>query len=205
MSEPREMPARILLSVSLLQGICLFTLYRSEDVGFWPSESPMWSYPLWTLAIIVPLMLLLSLTRSNLVAATKYVTGYGALLALLAAYTGRQAEPFDEFPLHSLTFAFVVTVAIASFKALMYLQQRANGVALSYPVLFTNSWRNFLVGVLAALFTLIFWLILLLWGQLFKVIGIEFFMELFTEDWFVIPVLTVAFGMGVILFRRLTA
>ena len=204
MSEPREMPARILLSVSLLQGIWLFTLYRSEDLGFWPSESPMWSYPLWTLAIIVPLMLLLSLTRSNLASAAKHVIGFGAVLALLAAYTGRQAEPFDEFPLHSLTFAFIATIAIASFKALMYLQQRANGVALSYPVLFTNSWRNFLVGVLAALFTLIFWLILLLWGQLFKVIGIEFFMELFTEDWFAIPVLSVAFGMGVILFRRLT-
>ena len=204
MSESRDISTRVLLSVSLLQGICLFALYRSEDVGFWPSESPMWSYPLWTLAVFTPLMLLLSLTRSNVAAAAKYVGGFSLLLALLAAYTGRQAEPFNEFPLHSLTFAFVFTVAIASFKALMYLQQRANGVALSYPVLFTNSWRNFLVGILGALFTLIFWLILLLWGQLFKVIGIEFFMELFTEDWFAIPVLTIAFGMGIVLFRRLT-
>jgi len=70
-------------------------------------------------------------------------------------------------------------------------------------VLFTNSWRNFLVGVLAGIFTLIFWLILVLWGQLFKVIGIDFFMDLFTEDWFVIPVLAVAFGLGVSLFRDL--
>ena len=204
MSETRNLPARLLLAVSLLQGICLFTLYRSEDDGFWPSEAPMWSYPLWTLSVFVPLLLLLTLTRQNVAATLKYVAGFALLIALLAAYTGSQAEPFDEFPLHSLTFAFMATMAIASFKALMYLQQRANGVALSYPVLFTNSWRNFLVGVLAALFTLIFWLILMLWGQLFKVIGIEFFMELFTEDWFAIPVLTVAFGMGVILFRRLT-
>lgn len=204
MTNSTERPTRLLLGVSFVQGLCLYALYQSFEQDVWPSESPVWSYPLCTLAVLSPLLLMLSATRSNLAAAVKNIAAFSVVLALLAAYTGWQAEPFDEFPVGSLTFAFAVTVAIASFKALMYLQQRADGVALSYPVLFTNSWRNFLVGVLAALFTLIFWLILLLWGQLFDVIGIDFFEELFTEDWFAIPVNTVAFGMGVLLFRNLT-
>jgi hypothetical protein len=86
----------------------------------------------------------------------------------------------------------------------MYIQQRAGGVALSYQVLFTNSWRNFLVGALSALFVLVFWLILTLWGQLFKVIDIDFFWKLFREEWFMYPVLSVAFGTGVMIFRDLT-
>jgi hypothetical protein len=52
-------------------------------------------------------------------------------------------------------------------------------------------------------FVLVFWLILVLWGQLFKVIEIEFFHELFTEDWFIFPVLSIAFGLGVSMFRDL--
>lgn len=195
---------RQLLSISLTQGICLLLLYRADDLDIWPSESPAWSYPLWSVAIVVPLLLLLSIDGENYRRVAKYVGGVTVALTLLAAYTGFQAEPFGEFPLYSLTFAFAASIGIAAFKALMYLQQRANREPLSYPVLFTNSWRNFLVSLLAGLFTLIFWLILVLWGQLFRVIGIEFFRDLFREDWFVIPVLSVAFGTGILLFRNLT-
>ena len=199
-----SLPRMALLGISLFQGLCLLGLYRSVESGFWPSESPLWAYPLWTLAIAVPLLLLLSINRDNTIAVAKHVAAFGVVLALLAVYTGWQDEHFAEFPVGSLTFVFVVTIGIASFKALMYLQQRANRVPLTYEVLFTNSWRNFLVGILAGIFTLIFWLILMLWGQLFKVIEIDFFAELFSRDWFLIPVLAVAFGLGISLFRDLT-
>ena len=199
-----SMPRPLLLGIAFLQGLCLLALHRSTESDFWPSESPVWAYPLWTLTIVVPLLLLLSIDRDNYVSMTKHVAAFGALLALLALYTGWQAEPFKEFPIESMTIVFVITIGLASFKALMYLQQRANREPFAYDVLFTNSWRNFLVGVLAGIFTLIFWLILLLWAQLFRVIEIDFFYELFTEDWFLIPVLAVTFGLGISLFRELT-
>ena len=157
-----SIPRTWMLGIALLQGLCLLVLYRSVDSGFWPSESPLWAYPLWTLAIAVPVLLLLSVDRDNVGSVAKHVGAFGALLALLAIYTGWQAEPFEAFPIDSLTVAFVITIGLACFKALMYLQQRANGVPLTYQVLFTNSWRNFLVGALAALFTGIFWMILML-------------------------------------------
>ncbi len=197
-------PRLPLLGIAFLQGLCLLVLYRSVEFDFWPSESPVWAYPLWTLATAVPLLLMLSIDRDNYLPVAKHVAAFGALLALLAFYTGWQAEPFNEFPIDNMTAVFIITIGLASFKALMYLQQRANRVPLTYQVLFTNSWRNFLVGVLAGIFTLIFWLILVLWGQLFKVIEVDLFFELFTEDWFVIPVLAVAFGLGISLFRELT-
>lgn len=197
-------PTRLLLIVSFVQGLCLFFLNRSFETETWPSTAPAWSFPLCALATLSPIMYLLSATRENLLTAARYVGAYSVVLALLAAYVGYQATPHDAFPVGSLGFAFALTISIASFKALMYLQQRANQEPLNYSVLFVNSWRNFLVGVLAGLFTLIFWLILLLWGGLFKVIGIDFFYELFTDDWFAIPINTVAFGVGILLFRNLT-
>lgn len=193
-----------MLGIAFLQGLCLLALYRAEEADAWPSQSPLWSYPLWTLAVFVPLLTLLSIDRRNYAAAGRLVAGFAAVLGLLALYTGWQATPYDEFPVTSLIFAFAASIGLACFKALMYLQQRADGVPLGYQVLFTNSWRNFLVGALSAVFTLIFWLILMLWGQLFSVIEIDFFADLFGEDWFIIPALSVAFGLGIMLFRGLT-
>ena len=204
MTPTPEHPTRLLLGISLAQGLCLYLLYASVEAQRWPSKAPVYSYPLWTLAVFAPLLLLLSATRANLVATAKNTAAFCVVLTLLAVYTGWQAQPFGQFPVYSLTFAYMVTVSIASFKALMYLQQRADGAALSYPALFTHSWRNFLTGVFAAVFTLIFWLILLLWGELFLVIGIDFFDELFEKDWFIIPAASVAFGIGVLLLRKLT-
>ena len=193
-----------MLGIALLQGFCLYALYHALDTKSWPTYSPLWSYPLWTLAVMAPLMLLLSVDARNYRSAATLVAAFSAVLALLAVYTGWQASPFNRFPVSSLNFAFGASITLASFKALMYVQQRADGVPLSYPVLFTNSWRNFLVGVLSGLFAFIFWLILMLWAQLFKVIEIDFFYDLFTEEWFSIPALCVAFGLGISLFRDLT-
>jgi len=193
-----------MLIIAVVQGIMLFALYRAFDTNSWPSESPLWSYPLWTLAVAVPLLLLLSLSRGNERRVGQLVAGSAAVLALLAIYTGWQAEPFDAFPVFDLSFAFSISMTLACFKALMYLQQRANLVPLTYQVLFTNSWRNFLVTALSAIFVLIFRLILVLWGELFRVIEIDFFRDLFREDWFIFPVLGFALGLGMIIFRNLT-
>ena len=204
MNDSPSLPRASMLIIAVVQGILLFALYRAFDTNLWPSESPLWSYPLWTLVIAVPLLLLLSLKRDNFQRVSQLVVGLAVILALLAIYTGWQAEPFDEFPLFSLSFAFCSSMTLACFKALMYLQQRANQVPLTYQVLFTNSWRNFLVTALSAIFVFIFWLILMLWGELFKVIEIDFFRDLFREDWFIFPVLGFALGLGVIIFRNLT-
>ena len=204
MNDSSSLPRVAMLIIAVVQGIVLFALYRAFDTDFWPSEDPLWSYPLWTLATAVPLLLLLSLNHGNERRVVQLVAGWAAVLALLAIYTGWQAEPFEEFPVGSLTFVFCASMTLACFKALMYLQQRANQVPLTYQVLFTNSWRNFLVTALSAIFVLIFWLILVLWGELFSVIEIDFFRDLFREDWFIFPVLGFALGLGMIIFRNLT-
>jgi hypothetical protein len=65
-------------------------------------------------------------------------------------------------------------MSIATFKALMYVQQFASGEKFSYSQLFRWSWRNFLTLGLAALFACSTWGVLMLWGGLFKAINIEF-------------------------------
>ena len=57
MNQP--LPRVTLLIVSFVQGLALLALYRAFDTNSWPSESPLWSFPLTTLAIAIPLLLLL--------------------------------------------------------------------------------------------------------------------------------------------------
>ena len=204
MSESAHMPQKTMLALGFLSGLGIFVLGNVEDWGVWPGESPLWLYPLWTLVLLVPLILLLSIEEDNKPKLLRYVGGYAAVMAVLGMYIGFQGEPWGEFRVEDMTVVYALTMALASFKALMYIQQRSSGQPMTYDVLFTYSWRNFLTGVLAGGFVFAFWLILLLWGELFKAIGVMFFRDLFREDWFHFPVLGVAAATGIIIFRKLT-
>ena len=61
MRESQPLPRVPMLVIAFLQGIFLYLLYRAFDQDLWPSESPLWSYPLFTVVLAVPVLLLLSM------------------------------------------------------------------------------------------------------------------------------------------------
>ena len=192
-----------MLALSLAQGLVLLFLWRALDDGTWPGRTPMAAFPLWTVALAWPTLLLMSLETDRRARVFQSVTAFCAVLALLAVYVGRQASPADEFPVESLVRVYAATMLLACFKALMYAQRWAGREPPAYDALFALSWRNFLVAAHAAALTCGVYAVLHLWGRLFSAIGIGFFEDLFGRDWFLFPVLAVAFGLGVSVFRRL--
>ena len=202
-SPARELPRNLMLGIAFGQGIALFLLWRALDNQVWPSQTPAINFPLWTLALAWPVLMLLSIETGNLRRCLQAVSLFTAVLVLLAIYIGWQATPHGEFPIGSLLFVSAVTGTIACFKGLMVCQRWIGQAPRSYEHLFRFSWRNFLVFALANLLTAGVNLILFLTGALFSQIGIDFFRDLFREDWFLFPVLAVAFGLGVLIFRRL--
>ena len=203
-SEIAAPPRRVLFVISILQALGVGALLLAYARGTWPSEDPLFAFPLWTLVVMLPLWFLLALKRGN---ARRLLLGAAVatvLLLLAALYVGWQATPWGEFGLESLTFVYAVTMSLACFKGLMYLQRYSDRQPFDYSSLFRNSWRNFLVLGLSAIFTVLFWVLVRLWGELFDLIGITFFSRWFRMDWFIIPVLIVAFGLAVVSFRELT-
>ena len=190
--------------VAFGQGLVLLLLWRALTNEAWPSQTPALNLPLWTFAITAPTLFLLTVEAGNLKRAAAFVGAFCALLALLAVYIGWEASPVGAFPTNSLIAVFVLTMLVACFKGAMYLQQFVAREGIRYRALFTRSWRNFLVFGLSWALTVGVALVLILWGALFAVIGIDFFQDLFRKDWFQFPVLAVAFGLGVFIFRRLT-
>lgn len=197
-------PRRVLLGISILQALALGWLLLAYARGTWPSETPLAAFPIWTVVVMLPLLFLLALKRGN---GRRMLLGAAvaiAVLLLTALYVGWQATPWGEFGLESLAFVYIVTMSLACFKGLMYLQRYSDRQPFDYSSLFLNSWRNFLVLCLSAIFTVLFWVLVRLWGELFDLIGINQFSRLFRMDWFIIPVLTIAFGRAVVIFRELT-
>jgi hypothetical protein len=204
MSETSVIAKATLLRIAVMQGLMILGLFELFEAKIWPSQTPLLYFPLWTIVMTAPTLLLLSLEKGNERRALTMVGQFTGVLMLLALYVGWQAEPFAQFPITNLTLIFALTLAIAVFKALMYIQQRAAQLPLSYHVLFTYSWRNFLVVAFTGFFVLACFLLLQLWAALFRVIDINFFTTLFSEPRFMIPALALANGLGITIFRDLT-
>lgn len=197
-------PAKLLILISLIQGLILLFLHQAIELKFWPNTSPQWLFCFYSIAFVGPIMLLLGLKTNQEVALIKWVIPFTALAGLLGYYIGYQSTPIPHVRYDALLFAFVMTMGIAVFKALIYVQQFVSGEKFSYSHLFQWSWRNFLTLALALLFAGCFWGVLMLWAGLFKAIKVNFFYDLFTERWFYYPAIALANGFGVIIFRNLS-
>lgn len=102
-------------------------------------------------------------------------------------------------------FASIMALPVLWLMALPFIQVRlANGRWRgSYGDWFRAAWHNKLRLAEAALFTGVFWLLLFLWAQLFGLLGMNFFRELFTRPLFAYPVSAIAFGIALHLIGSL--
>jgi len=186
------LPARI--AIALAQGGVLWWLYRSLDLDLWPGTDHAWLVGLATPAVLVPVAHYLT----DDIAPDRRRLWILPLLALALFGFGwhygdwTSNEPYEEF------FSYALAIFVLVFHALPFVQ-----VWLAhrrwrprYEELFHFAWRNALLAAFGGLFCGVFWMLLWLWGELFKMIGIDFFADLFDEAYFAIPATTVAVGVG---------
>jgi hypothetical protein len=199
-----QLPSKLMILIPLLQGLGLLYLHQAIELHYWPHGQPEWLFAFYSVMFIWPIMLLLGLDQHNGRAMVKVTLPFALVSGLLGYYVGHQVTPIEHIHFGALLFSFVLTMAIATFKALMYGQLWARGERITYSALFLWSWRNFLTLSLALLFAGSFWLLLMLWAALFKAINIDFFSDLFEQPWFYYPAIALANGFGIIIFRKLT-
>ncbi|MBL4665927.1 MAG: DUF4153 domain-containing protein [Sneathiella sp.] len=198
----QSFPSKTLLLIALVQGLALLLLHQSIELKFWPYENPQWLFSFYSIATVTPIMLLLGLSNGSERSVYRWTLCFSVAVFFVGYYIGSQAIPIAHVNYSGLLVAFILTLLVATFKGLMYVQHLATGEPLSYSMLFRLSWRNFLTLALSLLFALCCWGVLMLWAGLFKAIDIDFFYDLFTEPWFYYPTLALANGFGVIIFRQ---
>lgn len=204
--KPEGAAARVfIVLMALLQGLLLYLADQAEPLQWWwllqPGMRTAWT----TLALAVPAVLILSVIRLADWRLWQHAALVAALLTpglLWAAWSITGAE-------HLLRGAVLgpygAAMALALFVALPYLQCRTESGSWRAPYtrLFAWVWHNTLSLLLAAVFTLVCWLVLLLWALLFEMIGVGFFRTLFETTAFRYLATGTMVGLGLLIGRLL--
>ncbi len=187
--------------IAFIQGLGLFYLHHALDNHLWPDGSAIATTMFGMFLIVVPGMIVM--TYRDDYEPKRYWPWIvvAAIIFLWLAY--HNAASSDSTRFYGERFYFLPACALLAFISLFFLKawMRDGHWPPKYETQFGFSWHNFLAFALAWLFTLIFWLVLQLWGALFKVVDIDLFQDIFREEWFFYPVLSLAFAYAVVIFR----
>ena len=191
------------VGIAALQGALLWGLYAAVDTGRWPATAPGLYVALVTVIVLVPLLYYLV---SGLEAPRNRVWTALAVASIVLAGIGLHHGAYVAGPLVNRAegagqapTGYALVVAVLCFHALPFAQAfLVNGDwRVRYPDLFRFAWRNALLVALGILFCGVFWLLLGLWAQLFRMLGIGVFVDVFFDARFAIPATTVAAGVGI--------
>lgn len=181
-------------AIALLQGGLLWWLYRAVELETWPATDRGWLIGLISATVLVPVAhyLMSELTSDRRL----YWLLPPLALALFGFGWHHGAWTIDDRNFRSVAFALALAVLV--FHALPFAQVwlARRRWRPQYEELFHYAWRNTLLLGFGGVFCGVFWLLLWLWGALFRMLGVEFFRDLFTEPYFAIPATTVAVGIG---------
>lgn len=211
MSEAEEQPlsgsqslGRMRPIIGLGQGLALYFLYRAGDAHAWPATAPTLFAPLALVAFFVPLIAIEGLGAMRRRTLILWIAAAVIVLAGLGVYdrwrlwlpdfTSYYASsvPDEDLPFFALfLFAgaglFIAHTLIAAGDAERKFIAR-------YETYFDTAWKLGVQLALAIAFVGVFWGVLELGAQLFKLIALTFLSDLIEHAWFHIPATALAFA-----------
>lgn len=122
----------------------------------------------------------------------------------MGAWLKWHVEGSDKWALGEVLFAFGWRLILMAMLALPWIQYQLHAAREQprYPHFYSQLWLNTLTLLIVFISNGLFWLVLLLWSEMFKLVGITFFRTLFFEsDWFVYVALGLITAFAVILAR----
>lgn len=204
----------IRLGIGLLQGLGLFWLNRSIEARSglcsatdeslcpqisWPATEPLLFGPLLLVIAFLPMVLLAGVGRLRPLTLAIWTVVAGVALALLGLHDiARQTAETLGYQVY-LSAPVILFSAAALFIAhhLVAPADLERRRIAGFPAYFDTTWKAGVQLAMSLGFTGAFWLLLQLGAALFKVIGLDFLEILLREDWFWIPVTTIAFSVAV--------
>jgi hypothetical protein len=195
-----------IVSLAAVQGAALLLLH---SLCAWITEPVRYFWLLWPIyavVVLLPLSIQILVQHCREAQLWRILGGFAAALAAMGAYKGWSAWTPGLSESHYWSGSAAVsclTAAVLWFVLLPFAQLRLQrGVwGADYPFLFAAAWRNILQLASAAAFTGVLWLLLWLWAGLFSMLSVPFFAELFSSRFFVYPITSIAFGLGLFLYQ----
>ena len=193
----------VLTGTGLVQGFVYFLAHE-----FWPDNptAVAWTVASVFFVSVAAVIIHLSWTGRDIARLVGIASVIPAIFAILAFWVWRQI-PVSDTPYQwddSRAPTLIAGAAVALYVLLPFLQiyQKSGRREYPYTDLFQYGWNNFYILGIGALLTGVFWSIIFLWYELFKLIDVTFFEDVFTHAAFVSMSLTAVFGYGTALGRE---
>ncbi|WP_042002367.1 DUF4153 domain-containing protein [Streptomyces sp. AcH 505] len=177
-------------AVGLLQGLALYLLFDASQAKGWAATHGPLFATLCTIAIFAPLIITTGLTHLR----PRLLAGWTIIVALICAglaYYDIIRDPIlppsglRNLPSPQLWFA--LSTGLFVMQSLLISGASDHRLIARYATHFDVSWKYGVQILLAILFAGIFWLILWLGAELFKLIKLDFLAKLIEKSWFWIP------------------
>ena len=187
----------VILAAAVVQGWSLYALHYSVNHAVWPATSSGWLITLYAVAAVAPLTVQMLAAHVHRPLTWIVIASLTAFYALVGWYYGTNVFDdsralLDQWPEVGIVLV-IQWLLIVPFVQARLLEGHWRS---RYQLLFACAWNNKLLLAEAIAFTGLFWLLLMLWSQLFHMLGIDFFRELFQEPIFVYPVTSIVFGIA---------
>lgn len=191
------------LSIALLQGALLFVLYRQLQAKAWPATDGLVFAPLVAAAIFVPFVAIAGLANFRVRSLAVWVCAVLVLCVGLTLYDVHQTPVIDRWGVsqsnilpHSGIWIALAAIIFITHSLIAAGDNQQKYIA-DYTAYYDVSWILGIQHVLAILFVAIFWGILWLGAEMFRLIKIELFSEIIRKDWFFIPATTLALASAI--------
>ena len=199
-----DQPVRSNVTVFILSGFIQGLACRLA-LEYWPRSNQFQTalLPAAIIGIVIFCFILqMSVSEQRRHGSLPAALGIGGLFALLALWYILQ---LPDTTTHPNSWKGVVTVSsilggtLLLYSMLPFVQSwpdREHG-RYRYTDLFRHSWDNFFVLLVAVLLTGAYWLLIVLWVMLFKMVGITLFNDIFFNATFAWLSLPVVFALGI--------
>ena len=186
-----------LASIGLLQGLTSWLV-----VGFWPSVPQNAALLVAVLVFVLISGLTFQLTwQGRRVLRLVALSGVlGVVWSLVALWVWWQLPPTgvrysgDGYRIATFVFAAVLGVYILlPFGRIYYETGR---FSFPYTELFRHSWNTPFIVAIGFLFVGLYWTLVILWAELFNILGVSFFRDVFYSAPFVHMTSYTTFGLG---------
>lgn len=186
--------------IGFVQGFILYLSYKYGESWF---STKALDYSIYIFFFVAPLSLFLSVKKENPLPGLVFSTLIALGISLLAFTAFSYLEFQDKIPFLARS-AFGVSKGLIFYIGLAFFQtwQETGGFKFPYQQLFRFSWNNILTLGIASIFSWLTWSVFWLWGMLFKLIGINFFYDLFTKSWFVWTIYFGFWALGIAFLRE---
>jgi hypothetical protein len=199
---PRESRLFIVLT-ALLQGLLLWLAETGREHGWWPFSALSGTICWYTLVLGVPGIMTMSVLQLGDRRFWQQAALVAASLVLPMTWAAWSASGAPGLQSDAVLGPYGFMTTLALFIALPFLQCRLQHGrwCAPYADLFEHAWQNALTLLLALVFVGICWGVLVLWGSLFHLIGIDFFRDLFRERPFAYLATGGMAGLGILIGR----